>query len=103
MCHFLGGPFCTPIIDVVPDIVTLGKPMGNGFPLGGVVVRRDIAEAFNNGMVRKKEGATKSYLSPADSKYLIICRSTSTPLVGATCLVPWERLFLTLSRRRDYR
>lgn len=35
---------------VVPDIVTLGKPMGNGFPLGAVVTRRAIAEAFANGM-----------------------------------------------------
>lgn len=35
---------------VVPDIVVLGKPMGNGFPLGAVVCRREIAEAFDNGM-----------------------------------------------------
>ena len=35
---------------VVPDIVTLGKPIGNGFPLGAVVTRREIAEAFDNGM-----------------------------------------------------
>lgn len=31
---------------VVPDIVTLGKPMGNGYPLSAVVCRREIAEAF---------------------------------------------------------
>ncbi len=30
----------------VPDIVTMGKPMGNGHPLAGVVTRRDIVEAF---------------------------------------------------------
>jgi 4-aminobutyrate aminotransferase-like enzyme/Ser/Thr protein kinase RdoA (MazF antagonist) len=35
---------------VVPDIVTLGKPVGNGHPLGVVVTTRDIAEAFDNGM-----------------------------------------------------
>ena len=35
---------------VVPDIVTLGKPIGNGFPLGAVVTTPDIAEAFDNGM-----------------------------------------------------
>ncbi|MFZ6050096.1 aspartate aminotransferase family protein [Pseudomonas sp. CR3202] len=29
-----------------PDIVTLGKPMGNGFPLAGVVTRRERVEAF---------------------------------------------------------
>jgi 4-aminobutyrate aminotransferase-like enzyme/aminoglycoside phosphotransferase (APT) family kinase protein len=30
----------------VPDIVTLGKPVGNGFPLGVVITRRAILEAF---------------------------------------------------------
>jgi 4-aminobutyrate aminotransferase-like enzyme/Ser/Thr protein kinase RdoA (MazF antagonist) len=35
---------------VVPDIVTLGKPIGNGFPLAAVVTRPEIAEAFDNGM-----------------------------------------------------
>ena len=35
---------------VVPDILTLGKPMGNGYPLAAVVTRREIAEAFANGM-----------------------------------------------------
>jgi 4-aminobutyrate aminotransferase-like enzyme len=31
---------------VVPDIVTMGKPMGNGYPIGAVAVRREVAEAF---------------------------------------------------------
>jgi 4-aminobutyrate aminotransferase-like enzyme len=33
-----------------PDIVTIGKPLGNGHPIAAVAVRRDIAEAFANGM-----------------------------------------------------
>jgi len=36
--------------DVVPDIVVLGKPMGNGHPIAAVVTTNDIAEAFENGM-----------------------------------------------------
>jgi 4-aminobutyrate aminotransferase-like enzyme/Ser/Thr protein kinase RdoA (MazF antagonist) len=36
--------------DVVPDVVVLGKPIGNGFPLGAVVTTPDIARAFDNGM-----------------------------------------------------
>jgi 4-aminobutyrate aminotransferase-like enzyme len=36
--------------EVVPDIVVLGKPIGNGHPLGAVVTTRTIADAFNNGM-----------------------------------------------------
>lgn len=35
---------------VVPDIVVLGKPMGNGHPIGAVVTTRAIADAFANGM-----------------------------------------------------
>jgi 4-aminobutyrate aminotransferase-like enzyme len=36
--------------NAVPDIVTLGKPMGNGHPLGAVATTRRIAEAFDTGM-----------------------------------------------------
>jgi len=35
---------------VVPDIVVLGKPIGNAFPLAAVVTTREIAASFNNGM-----------------------------------------------------
>lgn len=36
--------------DVVPDIVTIGKPIGNGHPLAAVVCKREIADAFANGL-----------------------------------------------------
>ena len=36
--------------DIVPDIVTMGKSMGNGHPLSAVVTTKAIAEEFNNGM-----------------------------------------------------
>ncbi len=32
---------------VVPDILTLGKPIGNGFPLGAVITTREIARSFD--------------------------------------------------------
>jgi 4-aminobutyrate aminotransferase-like enzyme/Ser/Thr protein kinase RdoA (MazF antagonist) len=35
---------------VVPDIVTMGKPIGNGHPLAAVVCTRAVADAFANGM-----------------------------------------------------
>jgi len=35
---------------VVPDIVVLGKPIGNGFPLAAVITTRKIAESYDNGM-----------------------------------------------------
>ena len=35
---------------VVPDIVTVGKPFGNGHPIGAVICTPPVAVAFNNGM-----------------------------------------------------
>jgi 4-aminobutyrate aminotransferase-like enzyme len=34
----------------VPDIVTVGKPIGNGHPMGAVVTTPQIAASFANGM-----------------------------------------------------
>ena len=36
--------------NVVPDIVTLGKPIGNGHPLAAVITTQAIADAFVTGM-----------------------------------------------------
>lgn len=35
---------------VVPDILTLGKPIANGHPMGAVITRPEIAAAFVTGM-----------------------------------------------------
>jgi 4-aminobutyrate aminotransferase-like enzyme len=35
---------------VVPDIVVMGKPMGNGHPIGAVVTTPEIAASFDNGL-----------------------------------------------------
>ena len=35
---------------ITPDIVILGKPMGNGHPLAAVITTNEIVEAFENGM-----------------------------------------------------
>jgi len=32
--------------DVLPDIVTIGKPMGNGYPIAAVVTTKEIAQAY---------------------------------------------------------
>lgn len=44
--HFYGFE----MYDVVPDMVVLGKPVGNGHPIGAVVTTRAIADSFDNGM-----------------------------------------------------
>lgn len=35
---------------VVPDMVTLGKPIGNGFPMGAIILTQSLATGFDNGM-----------------------------------------------------
>ena len=35
---------------VIPDIVTMGKPMGNGYPVAGVAVRPDVVQGFGHAM-----------------------------------------------------
>ncbi len=44
--HFWGFEY----YGVVPDIVVLGKPIGNGHPIGAVVTTAEIAASFDNGM-----------------------------------------------------
>jgi 4-aminobutyrate aminotransferase-like enzyme len=36
--------------DVIPDIVTVGKPIGNGHPLAAVICTQKVANGFANGM-----------------------------------------------------
>ena len=36
--------------DVVPDIVTIGKPLGNGHPIAAVACTKEVAQKFANGM-----------------------------------------------------
>ena len=35
---------------VIPDIVVLGKPLGNGHPIGAVITTKTIAQSFDNGI-----------------------------------------------------
>jgi 4-aminobutyrate aminotransferase-like enzyme len=34
--------------DIVPDIITTGKPMGNGVPISGLLAKADVLSAFSN-------------------------------------------------------
>lgn len=36
--------------DIEPDIVTIGKPLGNGHPVAAVAMSEDLANSFDNGM-----------------------------------------------------
>lgn len=55
--------------DVQPDIVTMGKPMGNGHPVACVVTTRAIADSFLNTGVEYFN--TVSFNHPKNLRYLI--------------------------------
>lgn len=50
-CGRMGSTFWGfQLYDVVPDIVTIGKPLGNGHPVAAVACTQEIATKFANGM-----------------------------------------------------
>ena len=50
-CGRLGKTFWGfQLYDVIPDIVTIGKPLGNGHPLAAVACTQQVADSFANGM-----------------------------------------------------
>ena len=42
--------FCFEHQEVLPDIVVIGKPIGNGHPMGVLETTRAIADSFDNGI-----------------------------------------------------
>lgn len=74
-------------LGVVPDIVTMGKATGNGFPLGVVVTRREIVQSFRNkGRYFNTFGGSPA-ASAAGAAVLEVLKSESLPenarMVGA--------------------
>ncbi len=57
----MGRQWAFELQGVVPDIVTIAKPMGNGFPIGGVLTTRKIAES----LVREGQFFSSTGGSPA--------------------------------------
>ncbi|MCF7810075.1 aspartate aminotransferase family protein [bacterium] len=45
-----GKMFAFQHFGVIPDILTLAKALGGGFPIGAVIARQEIAEAFDYGI-----------------------------------------------------
>ena len=48
MAHqFLKFGYISISSDVVPDIVTVGKPMGNGHPVSALITTKEIVDKFS--------------------------------------------------------
>lgn len=44
-----GKMFAYQHYDILPDIVASAKALGNGFPIGAVIAKKEVAEAFEHG------------------------------------------------------
>jgi 4-aminobutyrate aminotransferase-like enzyme len=56
-----------------PDMVTLGKPMGNGFPVAGVVARQQIFERFSEvGRYFNTFGGTQAAMAAAHATWNVL-------------------------------
>ncbi|MFN3659603.1 MAG: aspartate aminotransferase family protein [Brevinematales bacterium] len=70
---------------IEPDIITLAKGLGNGFPLGAIIVKRDIAETMPLGMHASTFGGNflactvaLSVLNTMSDTFLAKVKSTSS-------------------------
>jgi len=76
--------------DVIPDIVTMGKPMGNGHPVAAVVTTPEIARSFcDTGIeyfntvslaIDRYKSAKKCFLNDKQNIYYISMEATPCPV-----------------------
>lgn len=77
--------------DVIPDIVTIAKPMGNGHPVGAVVTTQKIADSFAATGVSYFNTVIKHLaFHSLSSKYLLIWLLNFCSMVVTLCRVPWQ-------------
>jgi len=71
-------------LGVVPDLVTLGKPMGNGHPLAGVIARRDLVESFTSANMYFNTFAGNPVSAAVGTAVLDVLRDERLPENAAT-------------------
>jgi 4-aminobutyrate aminotransferase-like enzyme len=56
-----------------PDVVTLGKPMGNGYPVAGVIARKDLFDGFSaSGRYFNTFGGTQAAMAAAHATWNVL-------------------------------
>jgi 4-aminobutyrate aminotransferase-like enzyme/Ser/Thr protein kinase RdoA (MazF antagonist) len=68
---------------ITPDIVTLGKPMGAGYPIGAVITRREIADALAGRYEYFSTFAATPVAAAAGHAVLDVLRLTDLPAQAA--------------------
>lgn len=87
---------------VVPDMVTLGKPIGNGFPMGAVLMTRTLAKAFDNGESYFATCGGCTAASAAGLAVLRVIRKQQLQQAALTVGAHLRRHLLTLQQGRSY-
>jgi 4-aminobutyrate aminotransferase-like enzyme len=85
--------------NVVPDIVVLGKPIGNGFPLAAVVTTPEIAASFANGMEFFSTFGGNPVACAAGLAVLDVLRDESLQQNAQTVGSAWRRDLQALASR----
>ncbi len=86
---------------LVPDIVVLGKPIGNGHPLAAVITRREIAQAFDNGMEFFATFGGNTVSCAAGLAVLEVLEQEAMPQ-NAACVGHWiQQQFVDLAARYE--
>ena len=92
---------------VVPDIITLGKPIGNGFPMGAVITTRELAAKFDNGMEYFCTGGGGPCAAAAGTGVLDVLMTERLPesaaRVGETMKIRLQKLMATFPLLGDVR
>ncbi|MGB0505571.1 MAG: aspartate aminotransferase family protein [Pikeienuella sp.] len=81
--------------DVVPDIVVMAKGIGNGFPLGAVVARKDIAEPMGERFMFHTYGSNPTSCAAGRAVLNVLARDKlqdSARIVGAALLSKLKEL-----------
>ena len=92
---------------VVPDIVTIGKPMGNGHPIAGVVTTREIAEKYRQNRPEYFNTVCQDFIDPNTlTRFVRILNldykfrfKPSTPWLGNTSI---EKVIWRMERLRPH-
>ncbi|MFY9397093.1 MAG: aspartate aminotransferase family protein [Desulfomonilia bacterium] len=67
-----GKLFCYQHEGVVPDIMTLAKALGNGFPVGAVAARPEVAEVFTPGSHASTFGGNPLAMAASDATLTVM-------------------------------
>lgn len=92
-----GRPFAFQHYDIVPDVMTLAKALGNGVPIGACLARGEAAELFVPG----HHGSTFGGNPLASAAALAVCRTMDDARLWERADALGQRITAALSRQLE--